>query len=78
MQSDRGSEDLGGGGVCFNLGEQGMGGATFTFITHRSSPRLNSHDVRKRGRGKGERARAVEIKKKETEKGERCNETEWG
>lgn len=56
-----------------------MGGATFTFITHRSSPRLNSHDVRKRGRGRGERAGAVEIeKKKETERGERCNETEWG
>jgi len=33
MQTGRGSEDLKGGGVCCNLGEQVRGGATFTFIT---------------------------------------------
>lgn len=33
LQTDGGSDDLRGGGARCNLGEQGRGGETFTFIT---------------------------------------------
>lgn len=45
-QTDRGSTDGGGGGVCFNLGEQVKGGEPFTFITQEGKRKRGSQKKR--------------------------------